>query len=142
MKQKTIQKLAVLCSGGDSPGMNCALRAVVRTAISENLEVFGIYRGYSGLLEGDIQKMTASCVGNILQRGGTILRTSRCLEFHQAQTRKKAAHQLKKKEIDALVVIGGNGSFNGAYKLWEEHQIPTVTIPEPLTTIFLTRITP
>lgn len=127
--KKEINSIAVLCSGGDSPGMNCAIRSVVRTAISEGLEVYGIKRGYTGLLEGAISKMNASSVGNIMQRGGTILQTSRCKEFHEADTRKEAANILRRKKIDALVVIGGNGSYNGAFALHTEQNIPVICIP-------------
>lgn len=127
--KKEIKSIAVLCSGGDSPGMNCAIRAVVRTAISQGLDVYGIKRGYTGLLEGAVEKMDASSVGNIMQRGGTILQTSRCKEFHDPETRKEAANLLRRKNIDGLVVIGGNGSYNGAWLLHEEHGIPVVGIP-------------
>lgn len=126
---KSIKSLAVLCSGGDSPGMNPAVRSVVRTAIGLGLEVYGIYKGYSGLLEGDIHKLSLSSVGNIIQRGGTILDTSRCLEFHTPEIRQEAAHILSRKHIDALVVIGGNGSFAGAMTLHQEHDIPIIGIP-------------
>jgi len=129
MSDQPIQSLAVMCSGGDSPGMNCAIRSVVRTAIASNLKVYGIKKGYSGLLEGDIISMDASSVGNIIQHGGTILQTSRCKEFHKKEIRKEAAHILNRKKIDALVVIGGDGSFNGAYKLHQEHNIKVVGIP-------------
>jgi 6-phosphofructokinase 1 len=128
-EKKEIKSLAVLCSGGDSPGMNCAIRAVVRTALGRGLDVYGIKRGYAGLLEGEFEKMNASSVGNIIQHGGTILQTSRCLDFHQAETRKEAFHILKRKKIDAIVVIGGNGSFNGAWALHNEHGIPVAGIP-------------
>lgn len=128
-KTNTIKNIGVLCSGGDSPGMNCAIRAVVRTAIGEGLNVYGIKRGYAGLLDGSFQQMDASSVGNIIQHGGTILQTSRCPEFHEAETRKEAFHILKRNNIDALVVIGGNGSYNGAYELYEEHGFPVVGIP-------------
>jgi 6-phosphofructokinase 1 len=124
-----IKSIAVLCSGGDSPGMNCAIRAVVRTAIGENLKVFGVQRGYAGLLEGSFKEMDASSVGNIIQHGGTILQTSRCPEFHKPEIRQEAAHILKRKGVDALVVIGGDGSFNGAHCLWSEHQFPIIGIP-------------
>lgn len=124
-----IKAIGLLCSGGDSPGMNCAIRAVVRTAINSGIEVYGIQRGYSGLLEGNIKQMNVSSVGNIIQHGGTILQTSRCPEFHEADIRKEAAHILKRKKLDALIVIGGNGSFNGAHALHEEHGIPIVGIP-------------
>lgn len=129
MSEQSINTIAVLCSGGDSPGMNCAVRAVVRTAIGQGLKVFGVKRGYSGLLEGAFQEMNASSVGNIIQHGGTILQTSRCPEFHQEEIRREAANILKRKKIDGLIVIGGNGSFNGAYALHQEHGIPVVGIP-------------
>ncbi len=124
-----IKRVGLLCSGGDSPGMNCAIRSVVRSAINAGLEVYGIQRGYSGLLEGNIKELDVSSVGNIIQHGGTILQTSRCPEFHEADTRKEAAHILKRKKIDALIVIGGNGSFNGAHALSTEHGVPVVGIP-------------
>lgn len=124
-----IKRIGLLCSGGDSPGMNCAIRSVVRSAINANLEVYGIQRGFTGLLEGNIKELNVSSVGNIIQHGGTILQTSRCPEFLNAETRKEAAHILKRKKIDALIVIGGNGSFNGAYALHTEHNIPMIGIP-------------
>lgn len=124
-----IKSIAILCSGGDSPGMNCAIRSVVRSGIGNGIEVYGIKRGYAGLLEGELFKMDASSVGNIIQHGGTILQTSRCPEFKQADTRREAAHLLKRKKIDALVVIGGDGSFNGAWTLHQEHGIPVAGIP-------------
>lgn len=124
-----IKSLAVLCSGGDAPGMNCAIRAVVRSAIGNGIEIYGIKRGYSGLLEGELTKMDASSVGNIIQHGGTILQTSRCPEFKQEDTRREAAHLLRRKKIDGLVVIGGDGSFNGAWALHQEHGIPVAGIP-------------
>lgn len=125
----TIKTVAVLCSGGDSPGMNCAIRAVVRTALSHGLEPYGIQKGYAGLLEGNIFKMNASSVGNIMQKGGTILQTSRCPEFFEPEIRKEAAHILKRKGIDSLVVIGGNGSYKGAMDLWTEHKVPVIGLP-------------
>ena len=124
-----IKRIAVLCSGGDSPGMNCAIRAVVRTGIGAGLEVYGIQKGYAGLLEGNIRLLDVSSVGNILQHGGTMLQTSRCPEFMTEEGRREAANLLKRKKIDALVVIGGDGSFNGAMKLNTEHLIPVVGIP-------------
>ncbi len=126
---KSIKTIAVLCSGGDSPGMNCAIRAVVRTCVANDIEIYGIRRGFAGLLEGSQHKMDAASVGNILQKGGTILQTSRCPEFMQPEIRREAAHILKRKNIDALVVIGGNGSFNGAWELHKEHGVPVVGIP-------------
>lgn len=124
-----IKRIAVLCSGGDSPGMNCAIRAVVRIGIGAGLEVYGIQKGYAGLLEGNIRLLDVSSVGNIIQHGGTILQTSRCPEFMTAEGRKEAANLLKRKKIDALIIIGGDGSFNGAMKLHDEHQIPVIGIP-------------
>jgi 6-phosphofructokinase 1 len=129
MSKSSVKKIAVLCSGGDSPGMNCAIRAVVRTAIGEGLEVYGIQKGYEGLLENNIRKLDVSSVGNILQHGGTILQTSRSKEFKTPEGRQKAADILKKHKIEALVVIGGDGSYNGAMKLHEEHGFPVVGIP-------------
>lgn len=128
-KSTKVKKIAVLCSGGDSPGMNSALRAVVRTSIGQNIDVLGIQRGYSGLLEGNIKPMDVSSVGNILQHGGTVLQTSRCPEFHEKATRQKAYDTLKKNNVDALVVIGGNGSYNGAFSLHQETKMPVVCIP-------------
>ncbi len=127
--KSTIKSLAVLCSGGDSPGMNAAVRAVVRTSLREGIEVYGIERGYAGILDGSLKPMNASSVGNIIQRGGTILRTSRCPEFHQPETRKEAVNILRRKKIDGLVIIGGDGSFQGANALHMEHQFPVVGIP-------------
>lgn len=124
-----MKTIGVLTSGGDSPGMNCAIRSVVRTAVGKGLKVYGIKKGYSGLLEGDFEAMDVSSVGNIIQRGGTILQTSRCPEFHEAEARKEAANLLKRKKIDGLVIIGGDGSFNGAIHLHQEHNIPIAGIP-------------
>jgi 6-phosphofructokinase 1 len=121
--------IGLLCSGGDAPGMNCAIRAVVRTALFHGIQVTGIKRGYAGLLRGEFMSMNLSSVGNIIQRGGTILQTSRCPEWMKPEYRKKAVSILRAQGIDALVVIGGDGSFNGANALWEEHQFPVVGIP-------------
>jgi 6-phosphofructokinase 1 len=129
MSKSSVKNIGVLCSGGDSPGMNCAIRAVVRTAIGENLRVFGIQKGYQGLLENNIRELVVSSVGNILQHGGTILQTSRSKEFRTPEGRTKAAQILKSHGIDALVVIGGDGSYNGAMKLHEEHGIVVIGIP-------------
>lgn len=129
MNKTSVKCIAVLCSGGDSPGMNCAIRAVVRTAIGEGLKVFGIQKGYQGLLENNIHELLVSSVGNILQHGGTILQTSRSPQFKTTEGRKEAARILKSHKIDALVVIGGDGSYNGAMKLHDEHNIPVVGIP-------------
>lgn len=123
-----MKKIGVLTSGGDAPGMNAAIRAVVRTAIYNNLEVVGIYRGYQGLLEGDIEPLTVSSVGDIIHRGGTMLRTARCLDFKREEGFQKGLQMLKMFKIDGLVVIGGDGSFNGAKKL-ADAGFPTIGIP-------------
>src|SRR5215468_11611790 len=106
-----VTRIGVLTSGGDSPGMNAAIRAVVRTGNYNDLEVYGIMRGYQGMIEDDITKMESRSVANIIQRGGTILKTARCKEFFEYEGRKKAYENLKKKDIDGLIVIGGDGSF-------------------------------
>lgn len=124
-----ISHIGLLCSGGDAPGMNCAIRAVVRTAIFNGMQVTGIKRGYAGLLKSEFQPMNLSSVGNILQRGGTILQTSRSPEFMKPEFRKQAVEILRAEKIDALVVIGGDGSFNGAKALWDEHKFPVIGIP-------------
>ncbi|MBI2519364.1 MAG: 6-phosphofructokinase [Bdellovibrio sp.] len=129
MNNKPIHSVGVLCSGGDSPGMNCAIRAIVRTALGLGLNAYGIQRGYQGLIENQIRSMDASSVGNIIQRGGTILQTSRSKEFMTAEGRAKAAANLKQHNIDSLIVIGGNGSFKGAMKFFEEHGIPVAGVP-------------
>ncbi len=125
----TFSHIGLLCSGGDAPGMNCAIRAVVRTAIFNGIKVTGIKRGYAGLLNGEFQNMTPSSVGNIIQRGGTVLQTSRCPEWMKKEYREKAVHLLKEEGIEALVVIGGDGSFNGAKALCDEFNFPVVGIP-------------
>ena len=108
-----MKKIAILTSGGDAPGMNAAIRAVVRTAIEKGIEVMGISRGYSGLINGEIFTMDRHSVSDIIQRGGTMLRTARCEEFKTEEGRKKAANVLEVFGIDGLVVIGGDGSFMG-----------------------------
>ena len=124
-----IRSIAVLTSGGDSPGMNCVIRSVVRSAIAHNIKVYGIKRGYAGLLKNEMEEMNASSVGNIIQRGGTVLYTSRCPEFKEPKTREKAAQILKDRDIDALIVIGGDGSFKGAKAMLDEHGIVVIGIP-------------
>jgi len=126
---KKVTKIGVLTSGGDSPGMNAAIRAVVRTGLYNGLDVFGIIRGYNGMIEDDIFKMDSRSVANIIQRGGTILKTARSKEFFDHSGRKKAFANLTKRGIDGLVVIGGNGSFTGALKLSQEFDIPCVGLP-------------
>jgi 6-phosphofructokinase 1 len=112
-----VKSIAVLTSGGDSQGMNAAVRAVVRSALYYGLEVYGIQRGYKGLVSDDIRKMDLRSVGDIIQRGGTVLQTARCKEFHQPEVQQQAADILRKRGIDGLVVIGGDGSYQGANKL-------------------------
>lgn len=126
---KKISKIAVLTSGGDAPGMNAAIRAVVRTGIYYGLEVYGVMYGYRGLVNGDIFKMNTKSVANIIQRGGTILKTARCKEFYESEGRQKAYNNIKERGIDALVVIGGDGSFKGALAFSQEHDIPCIGIP-------------
>ncbi len=126
---KKVTRLGVLTSGGDSPGMNAAIRAVVRTGIYHGLELFGIMRGYSGMVDDDIIKMESRSVANIIQRGGTILKTSRCKEFFEHEGRKIAYENLKKRGINGLVVIGGDGSFKGALKFSQEFDIPCIGLP-------------
>lgn len=127
--ENKVTKIGVLTSGGDAPGMNAAIRAVVRTGIYNGLEVFGIMRGYSGMIENDIVPMHSRSVANIIQRGGTILKTARCKEFFEHEGRKKAHANLKKLGINGLVIIGGDGSFRGAHKLSEEFDIPCIGLP-------------
>ena len=129
LKAKNVKRIAVLTSGGDAPGMNAAIRAVVRTTIALGCESIGIQRGYAGLLEGLVHPMSPSSVANIIQRGGTLLRTSRCPEFHKPAGRKKAIEILKRQGVDALVVIGGDGSFRGAHLLFKESGIPVMGVP-------------
>jgi len=124
-----IKNIAVLTSGGDAPGMNAAIRAVVRTGIYHELNVFGIRRGYDGMVQGDIFQMDAKSVANIIQRGGTILKTARSEEFRTDKGRQTAYDNLRKHEIDGLIVIGGDGTFSGASKFLEEFDIPVVGIP-------------
>ena len=114
---KAVKTIGVLTSGGDAPGMNAAIRAVVRTAINKGLKVKGIMRGYAGLLEEEIVDMESTSVSDIINRGGTILYTARCKEFTTAEGQQKGADICRKHGIDGMVVIGGDGSFRGAGKL-------------------------
>ena len=124
-----MNKIGVLTSGGDAPGMNPAIRAVVRTAIYYDIEVAGIQRGYAGLIDGDIYSMNRSSVADIIHRGGTILHSARCEEFKTEEGQKKAVKSLKENEIEGLVVIGGDGSFRGALALSKNFGFPTIGIP-------------
>ena len=121
-------KVGVLTSGGDAPGMNAAIRAVVRTGIYYGLQMHGILRGYQGLIEDDIYWMESRSVANIIQRGGTILKTARCKEFYEYEGRKKAYENLSRRGIDGLVIIGGDGSFRGAVEFSKEFDIPCIGI--------------
>ena len=125
---KKIEKIAVLTSGGDAPGMNPCIRAVVRTALAQGIQVAGIQGGYEGLIQGNFEMMGARDVGGILQRGGTILCTARSKEFRERQGQMKAIRQLNNESIDGLVVIGGDGSINGAQKLVEQG-VNVIAIP-------------
>ncbi len=141
MKNKP-KKIAVLTSGGDAPGMNAALRAVVRTSVFYGIECYAIQQGYQGLIDNDFKLMNARSVNNIINKGGTIIKSARCLEFRTPEGRKLAYENLKKSEIDALVVIGGDGSFTGAMIFQEEHDFPVVGIPGTIDNdIFGTRYT-
>ena len=124
-----INSIGILTSGGDAPGMNAAIRAVTRSAISNGLKVFGIYRGYKGLVTDEIVEFKSQNVSNIIQMGGTILKTARCMEFKTAEGRQQAYENMKKHGIDALVVIGGDGSLTGARILAQEYDIPCIGLP-------------
>lgn len=122
-------KLLVLSSGGDAPGMNAAIRGVVRTALHYDLDVYGVESGYSGLLEQKLMPLYENSVANIIQRGGTVLKTGRCVEFQKEHNRQKAAQFLQKQGIDYLVVLGGDGSFRGATLLQQAGGPPCIGIP-------------
>ncbi len=124
-----MKRIGVLTSGGDSPGMNAGVRAVVRTAIYHGLEAFGIQRGFQGMMDGKIAPMDARSVSGIINRGGTILHTARCMPFLGPEGRAQAAGQLEKHGLDGIVVIGGDGSYRGALKLHEEHNIRCIGMP-------------
>ena len=126
---KTIKKIGVLTSGGDSPGMNAAIRSVVRTCAFHNIECIGIYRGYQGMIEGDFKEMGPRSVNNIVNKGGTILKSARSSEFKTLEGRKKAHENLVKAGVDALVVIGGDGTFTGGLLFSTEFNFPIMGIP-------------
>lgn len=128
MDKKT-QKIGILTSGGDSPGMNAAIRAVVRACTFYDISCVGIYRGYQGLLEADFEELTARSVRNIVNKGGTFLKTTRSEAFKTKEGRAKAVENLKKAEIDALITIGGDGTFTGAAQLHKEHGFSVIGIP-------------
>ena len=127
--KKEIKTIGVLTSGGDAPGMNAAIRAVTRSAIYNGMKVMGIYRGYEGLINGEIKELTTESVSNTIQRGGTILKTARSVEFTTVGGRKKAFDKLQEFGIDALIVIGGNGSLAGAQVLAQEYDLPVIGLP-------------
>jgi 6-phosphofructokinase 1 len=122
-------KIGVLTSGGDAPGMNAAIRAVVRTCVYRNIEVEGIFQGYQGMIEGDFKKLNERSVARILGRGGTILKSSRSKEFMTVEGRQKAYENMKKHGVNALITIGGNGTFTGAHVFFEEFGIPVMGVP-------------
>ena len=126
---KEINAIGILTSGGDAPGMNAAIRAVTRSAIFAGWKVFGIYRGYEGLINGEIKEFTSESVSSVIQRGGTILKTARSEEFRTPEGRNKAYENLRKHHIDALMVIGGNGSLSGAEELAREHDVTVIGLP-------------
>jgi 6-phosphofructokinase 1 len=124
-----LQHIGVFTSGGDAPGMNAAIRSVVRSALQTGIKVTGVKHGYRGLLNGEFEILDSRSMGNILQRGGTFLKTARLPEFKEPTTRSKVAAQIKAAGFDALICIGGDGSFAGARLLWTEHKIPIIGIP-------------
>jgi 6-phosphofructokinase 1 len=127
-----VNHIGLLTSGGDSPGMNAAIRAIVRTALAGGTTVTGIMRGFSGLLDSEFVEMTPRSVSNIIQLGGTILKTSRCLDFYETEGRSRAAGILKEKGIDCVVGVGGNGTFRGLNLLGKEHGIRVVGVPSTI----------
>ena len=124
-----LKRIGVLTSGGDAPGMNAAIRSVVRYGVYHNLEVIGILRGYAGLINGNLRPLDHRSVSGIINRGGTILETARCDEFLTEEGQRKAVETLKRNRIDALVVIGGDGTYRGAIQLWDKWHIPCVGVP-------------
>ncbi len=128
-KANRLKKIGVFTSGGDAPGMNAAIRAVVRTAITYGAEVYGILRGYDGMIYDDFIELKSQNVSNILQRGGTILKSARSMEFKTIEGRKKAFENLQKHGIEALVAIGGDGTFTGAQIFSQEFNIPIIGVP-------------
>lgn len=129
LMNKNIKKIAVLTSGGDSPGMNAAIRSVVRTCAYHNINCVGIYRGYQGMIEGDFKEMDARSVKGIINKGGTILKSARSNDFRTVEGRKKAYEKLKEANVDALVAVGGDGTFTGAMIFSSEYDFPVMGIP-------------
>ncbi|MCM8789425.1 MAG: 6-phosphofructokinase [Candidatus Omnitrophica bacterium] len=124
-----MKRIAVLTTGGDAPGMNAAIRAVVRYGIAKGLEVMGVYRGYAGLINGDVKLLNHRSVSGIIGLGGTILKTERCPEFKTSEGQERAYQTIKKSAIEALVIIGGNGSFAGANEFYKKYKVPCIGIP-------------
>lgn len=126
---KSIKRIGVMTSGGDSPGMNAAIRSVVRTCAFHHIDCVGIYRGYQGMIEADFKPMNARSVNNIINKGGTILKSARSVDFRTSEGRKKAYNNLIDREIDALVLIGGDGTFTGGMIFNQEYKFPVIGIP-------------
>jgi len=124
-----IKRIAVLTTGGDAPGMNAAIRAVVRCAIYNKLEVMGVFRGYSGLINNEVKLFNHRSVSGIINQGGTILKTARCVEFQTQEGQDRAFETVKKNSIDGLIVIGGDGSFRGAHEFGRKYKVPCIGIP-------------
>ena len=129
MAKKNIKRIAVLTSGGDAPGMNAAVRAVVRASVFNSIECFAVYKGFQGLINNEIKLINARGVNNIINRGGTVLKSARCMEFKSKNGRLKAFNNLKAKKIDALIIIGGDGSFTGGMIFESEFNFPVLGIP-------------
>ena len=134
---KTIKCIGVLTSGGDASGMNAAIRAVTRSAICNGFKVKGIYRGYEGLINGEVKELTTQDVSSVIQRGGTMLKTARSAEFQTVEGRKKAYDTMQREGIDALVIIGGNGSITGARIFAEEYDVPCIGLPGTIDNVFM-----
>ena len=137
-----IKKIAVLTSGGDSPGMNAAIRSVVRACTYYRVDCIGVYRGYEGLIDGDFEVMTPRHVSNIINLGGTILKSARSMEFKTGEGRKTAYENLIREGIGALVLIGGDGTFTGGLKFIQEYNFPVVGIQVRLIMIFMVQTIP
>ena len=127
--QKNIKKIGVMTSGGDAPGMNAAIRAVARACSYYNIKCVGYYRGYQGMIEGDSVELNARSVKNIISKGGTILKSARSMEFKTKEGRKKAYHNLKEEGVDAMILIGGDGTFTGGMIFSKEYDIPVIGVP-------------
>ena len=123
------KRIGLLTSGGDCPGMNACIRSVVRTAVYKGLDIFGIYRGFHGLIDGQLRQLNRRSVSNILGHGGTILKTARCPEFKSIAAQKRALHIIKENGLEGLIVIGGDGSFRGAHQFWQRWRVPVIGVP-------------